>query len=203
MRKADDGKVIAIACVDINNAIGYQNNLLFNLVKDKRFFRNVTRHNYVIMGGNTLRSMNGYTLVNRYNVILSRTIKSIPQDHDYGNPRTIIVSSASYLRDLLQMPYYSHRFIIGGAQIYEEFIDDCDMVYLTTVMTKADKADAYFPNLNEHGFSIIHTVYDGKSLDRDKHKMFPIIIDVWSKDPNQVLSDKEIEALNEAHISDK
>ena len=44
-------------------------------------------------------------------------------------------------------------FIIGGASIYNKFIDKCDEVYITKV-DKVFDADTFFPRFEEHGFKI-------------------------------------------------
>jgi dihydrofolate reductase len=42
-------------------------------------------------------------------------------------------------------------FIIGGGQVYYEFIDQCDTIYMTTV-DKSFDADTFFPDPYEYGF---------------------------------------------------
>ena len=66
----------AIVAVDKKWGIGKNNDLLFSLKEDMKFFRETTKGKVVVMGANTLRSFpNGNPLKNRINIVLSSTIK--------------------------------------------------------------------------------------------------------------------------------
>ena len=66
----------AIVAVDKNWGIGKNNDLLFSIPEDMKFFRETTKGKVVVMGANTLRSFpNGSPLKNRVNIVLSTTIK--------------------------------------------------------------------------------------------------------------------------------
>ena len=63
----------AIVCVDKKWGIGKDNDLLFSLPADMKFFRETTRDKVVVMGGKTLRSFpNQKPLPKRINVVLSK-----------------------------------------------------------------------------------------------------------------------------------
>ena len=58
----------AIACIDKNNGIGKNGNLLISIPDDMRFFRETTKDSIVIMGRKTLFSFkNKEPLKNRIN----------------------------------------------------------------------------------------------------------------------------------------
>ena len=40
-------------------------------------------------------------------------------------------------------------FVIGGEQIYQQLLDQCDVAHITKIEYAYD-ADAYFPNLDKH-----------------------------------------------------
>ena len=66
----------AIVAVDKNWGIGKNNDLLFSIPEDMKFFRKTTSGKVVVMGANTLRSFpGGNPLKNRVNVVLSTTIE--------------------------------------------------------------------------------------------------------------------------------
>jgi len=44
-------------------------------------------------------------------------------------------------------------FISGGAEIYRQFIDECDEFYVTKI-DAAFEADRYFPDLDELGYEV-------------------------------------------------
>ena len=63
----------AIVHADKEWGIGKNNDMMFSLPKDMKFFRETTMGHTVVMGGNTLRSFpNGKPLKNRVNIVLSR-----------------------------------------------------------------------------------------------------------------------------------
>ena len=65
----------AIVCVDKNWGIGKNNDLLFSIPDDMKFFRETTKGKVVVMGSNTLKSFpNGNPLKNRVNVVLSSSL---------------------------------------------------------------------------------------------------------------------------------
>ena len=74
-------KIIGIACVNYDRAIGYNNELLFKLKKDMELFKNITtnvnntgKKNGVLMGYNTYKSIphKYFPLNNRINFIISK-----------------------------------------------------------------------------------------------------------------------------------
>ena len=65
----------AIVAVDKRWGIGKNNDLLFSIPADMKFFRETTAGKVVVMGANTLKSFpNGNPLKNRVNIVLSTTI---------------------------------------------------------------------------------------------------------------------------------
>ena len=62
-----------IVAVSENWGIGNENNLLFSIPQDMKFFRETTKESVVIMGRNTLESFPGKKpLKNRVNIVLTK-----------------------------------------------------------------------------------------------------------------------------------
>ena len=131
----------AIVCVDKNWGIGRDNDLLFSLPTDMKFFRQTTLQKTVVMGGNTLRSFpGGNPLKNRKNIVLTRT--QVRDD-------CIIVPTMDGLKEQLKACKNEDVYIIGGAQMYEMMLPYCEEVLVTKV--EADgRATAFFPDLDKH-----------------------------------------------------
>lgn len=131
-----------IANVDKNWAIGKNNQLLVRIPADMKFFRETTTGKVVVMGRKTLESFpNGQPLKNRTNIVLTH-------DKSYRVKDAIVVSSMEELQEELEKYASGDIYIIGGESIYRQFVDACDVAYLTKVDYAYD-ADAYFPNLDE------------------------------------------------------
>lgn len=133
----------AIACVDMNWAIGKDNKLLFRIPKDMEFFKKMTTNNVVIMGNNTFKSMGEKPLPNRINVVLTSSINGMM----FINPELIltdVVSIEDYINSIIENTD-KDIYIIGGESIYKRYLNRCSELYLTEVFAKVENADAHFP----------------------------------------------------------
>lgn len=132
-----------ILCVSENWGIGKDNQLLFHLPPDMAFFRETTKNHVVIMGHSTLKSFpGGKPLPKRVNIVLSRQNLS-PEGfilcHSLNDVFAYIQSQKIPSEDI---------YIIGGENIYRQFLPYCQTAYITKVNQPAD-ADRFFPNLDE------------------------------------------------------
>ncbi len=132
----------AIVCVDKNWGIGSNNQLLFHIPEDMKFFKSKTIGNVTIMGLATFLSLpNQQPLPDRVNIVLSA-------DKDWTHEGVVVCNSTEELFETLKRYDKENVFVCGGASIYEQLIPYCDTVYVTKV--DAEKpADRYFPNLDK------------------------------------------------------
>ncbi|WFR59371.1 dihydrofolate reductase [Anaerocolumna sp. AGMB13025] len=132
-----------IVAVDKNWAIGYQNKLLISIPEDMRFFRDETTNKVVIMGRNTLETFpGGRPLKNRLNVVIT----SKP---DFAVNDAVVVHSVKEALEAVKDYKSENVYIIGGASIYEQMLEYCDVAHVTKI-DYAYHADTYFPNLDEN-----------------------------------------------------
>ena len=142
--------ISAIVCVDKNWGIGKNNDLLFNLKEDMKFFREKTKDKIVFCGYNTLLSFPGSKpLKNRSTIVLCP--KEIERDdcfcvHDFDEA----------VRLLKELSKTQEVFVIGGAMVYHSMLPYYDRVYVTKVDTCDKEATAFFPNLEDENFKIIY-----------------------------------------------
>lgn len=133
--------MIAIAAVDENWGIGFQNRLLARIPEDQRFFRETTTGQVVIMGRNTLESFPGARpLPNRTNIVLSRNRAYLAEG------ASVVHDAAELFTELAKYPE-KEKYLIGGEHIYRAFLDDCDTALITKI-EQSYRADAFFPNLD-------------------------------------------------------
>lgn len=132
----------AIACVDMNWAIGKDNKLLFHIPEDMEFFKKMTTDNVVIMGNNTFKSI-GKTLPNRINVVLTSSIRGMM----FVTPELILTDAIAIEDYIDSVIKNTHKdiYIIGGESIYKRYLNRCSELYLTEVFAKVENADAHFP----------------------------------------------------------
>lgn len=139
-----------IAAVEKNWGIGQGNDLLFHIPEDMRFFREKTTGEIVVMGRRTLASLpGGRPLPDRTNIVLSR---SVPEDPDAGF--LVCRSPADVLHAAAACPG-REVYVIGGGQVYAEFLPYCDAAYITYV-DMAKEHDTSMPNLDsESGWECV------------------------------------------------
>jgi len=131
----------AIVAVDNFWGIGKNNDLLFHIPIDMKFFRKTTLNKVVVMGKNTLLSFpESKPLKNRVNIVLSSTMQK--------RDDCVVVNSLNELKRVLNQYTSQDVFVIGGAMVYETMLDYCDTVYLTKV-NACGNAQVFFPNLDK------------------------------------------------------
>ena len=133
-------KISLIACVGKNLELGFENDLIFHIKDDMKYFKNVTLNHIVVMGRKTFESLPGL-LKDRKNVVITR-------NKNINLPSEVEVYSS--IEEFMEhyKDYPDEIFIIGGASIYRQFLEYCDKIYLTEV--DAEKvADVYFPNFDK------------------------------------------------------
>ena len=133
--------IYAIVHADKEWGIGKNNDMMFSLPADMKFFRTTTMGHTVVMGGNTLRSFPGQKpLKNRTNIVLSR-----------GTVRDdcVIVRSYDELKAQMKARENEDIYVIGGGAIYEELLPYCHGAYVTKV-DAVGGAEVFFPNLDKH-----------------------------------------------------
>ncbi len=136
-----------IAAMTKNHVIGKDNKLLWNIPEDMQNFRKLTSGNVVIMGRKTFESI-GRPLPNRHNVVVTKNKASI-------EGAEVAHSVDEALRKAKQ-----HRkpiFVIGGQQIYEQFLPLADTMHLSFVR-KGFEGDAFFPSFNEKEWVVVEKV---------------------------------------------
>ena len=131
-----------IAAVDNRWAIGNKGGLLVRIPLDMKTFKDTTWGKVVVLGRKTLETFpNAQPLLGRDNIILSRNPK-------FAVRGATVVHDHEELREALKEYASEDIFIIGGASIYEEYVQYCDTAYITYIDYRY-QADAFFPNLDE------------------------------------------------------
>lgn len=138
----------AIFAADLNNAIGKNNQLLWHLPADLKFFKNTTMGCPVIMGRKTYESM-GRLLPGRKNIIVTRS-------SDYRVLGAEIYHTAEAAIKACKDGATGENqklFVIGGAEIFNLTLDQMDEIYRTVVKSQFD-ADVFAPEINRELFKL-------------------------------------------------
>lgn len=126
-----------IAAVAKNNVIGNENKLLWNIPLDMKFFRNTTNGHPIIMGRKTFLSI-GRALPNRRNIVITR-------DENFSYPDVEVFHSIDGIVSIFKNSN-EEAFVIGGADIYKQFMPIVDKLYITHVDEEFN-GDTTFPEI--------------------------------------------------------
>lgn len=181
-----------IMAVDNRGAIGFNNDLpwkgLMNNKPDMEWFREQTKGKIVIMGYNTWVSIGRKPLPNRVNIVItqkhSEEVKAEIKEHKdafMGNnlnlgkpvPKNFVTSSpADAIKRIKDGLGDFHNggevMVIGGAQIYQAFMEHTSRIYLSTFDGEFE-ADT-FVHLDLVDFDLVY---------RDKIRQSDIKFEIW------------------------
>ncbi len=132
--------ITLIAAVSENNVIGNHNDLPWYIPEDLKRFRALTDGKTIVMGKKTFDSIiarRGSPLPNRKNIVISR-------QRDLVLPEGVILIHD--IQEALELPD-EEIMIIGGGQIYKQFMPLADKLLLTHVKQTLE-GDVTFPEIN-------------------------------------------------------
>jgi dihydrofolate reductase len=157
-----------VAAAD-NNSIGKNNQLLWCLPNDMRFFKNVTWGMVVIMGRKTFESL-GKPLKGRKNIVITRQ----------GDWKADGVVTAENLDDALTSAKamdVKEVFVIGGGEIYKLALPRANRIYLTRVHASPEGADAFFPAFTDTEWELV----SNKDYAIDEKHIYAYSFQVWER----------------------
>jgi dihydrofolate reductase len=158
-----------IVAASENNVIGKDNQLLWNLPNDMKFFKNTTWGFPVIMGRKTFDSL-GKALPGRTNIVITR------QSDWKANNVQVVRTLDDSIKAAVAATDAKEIFIIGGGQIFEQALPQTNRVYLTRVHTVID-GDAYFPVLPETEWQLFSKI----DFPTDEKHAYAYSFEVWDR----------------------
>lgn len=126
--------IALVAAMGRNGVIGKDGAMPWHLPAELKHFRRVTRGQAVVMGRRTYESIGG-PLKGRTNIVLTR-------DPGFEAPGCEVAHTVEALLED-ERPL----FIIGGAQLYRQFLPHADVMHLTRIHADFD-GDTFFPEFD-------------------------------------------------------
>ena len=131
---------------DEDGLIGIGNKLPWHLKEELAFFKALTENGTVLMGKKTYESI-GKPLKNRTNLIISRRTKQQVFDEVDGSINQNLLKEIAAIREEEELGVkrisltrakeiaktQNKTFIIGGKQIYKEFLEEADVLHLSII----------------------------------------------------------------------
>lgn len=140
-----------IAAVGKNLELGKGNDLIWHFKEDMAFFKETTIGSVVIMGRKTFESL-PKALPRRKNIVITTR-------EDYKAEGAFVVHSVD---EALEAANSESVFIIGGGDIYKQFLPKAEKLYLTEIESECKDADTYFPNFKKDNYEreLLASYYD-------------------------------------------
>ena len=151
-----------------NNAIGKNNQLIWHLPNDLKFFKNTTWGFPVIMGRKSFESVNK-PLPGRTNIVITTNL-------DWKVETVIVVKN---LKDAIQKAAETNSkqiFIIGGGEIYKQSMDIADSIYITRVHADLE-GDTFFPEIDKSKWKLT----SNQDFEADEKHAYSYSFQIWEK----------------------
>lgn len=138
-------EIVLIGCIASNWVIGRQGTIPWDLPEDRRRFRTLTWGKGIVMGRNTYLSI-GRPLEGRIHFVLS-------QRQDWNVPDIHLCKDVPSLWNMAKERGLEELWIIGGGQVYSEFLPLADRMELT-ILKQSFEGDVWFPRWNEEEWEL-------------------------------------------------
>lgn len=161
-----------IAAMAENQVIGKDNELPWHLSADLKRFKQITMGKPIIMGRKTFESLPGGALPGRHNIVISR-------NHQYHPEGVTVVDSLDAAVDAAGD--VEEAMVIGGADIYFQFLPRADRLYLTQVHTVVP-GDAHFPAYNRREWRLIVEEHHPADENNPYPYSFLTLQRIWGKE---------------------
>jgi len=159
-------KISLIAAMASNRVIGQNNQLPRDYPEDLKRFRKLTSGHTIVMGRKTYESI-GRPLPKRRNIVLTRgwNIEGVETFSSIDQLLDTLYSEETPDCKLWDSCKEEEIFIIGGSEIYKQFLNKADYIYLTLIK-KNYEWDTFFPEFEQNY----------KEIEREKFKKFDFIL---------------------------
>lgn len=131
-------KISIIVALAKNLVIGKDNQIPWHIPADLQYFKRITLGKPMIMGRKNFESI-GRPLPGRKNIILTRDSNYTAEGCTIVHTKEEAIAATDNVEEVM---------IIGGGAIYEMFMDDADMLYLTEIDADVD-GDVFFPEYDK------------------------------------------------------
>ena len=139
--------IILVAAMDQGHVIGFKNKLPWHCKEDLKHFKKLTDGKHIVMGRKTFESL-PKMLPNRHHIVLTR-------DTNFSHENVEVFHTIDDL--LVSYEGKEDLYIIGGAEIYNQFMSICDKIELT-IISGFHEGDTFFPKIpNEHLWQFVYS----------------------------------------------
>ena len=133
-----------IVAIAENNVIGKDNDLIWHLPNDMKFFKEKTLNHHIITG-----RKNYISIPEKYRPLANRTNIVLTRQSNFEEEGCVVLNSLEEAISYAKNNNESELFIIGGGQIYKEALEKelVDKMYITHV-NNTFVGDTFFPKVD-------------------------------------------------------
>lgn len=145
-----------------NNAIGKDNDMIWHLPDDLKYFKDKTRNHHILMGRKNFDSLGEkyQPLPKRINIVITR-------NKDWQHDGVKVFHDIKDGIEFAKQNNEEELFIIGGGQIYEACLPFADCLYITEVNAEFPDAEAYFPEFDKAAWKEVSREHHPKDEKHD------------------------------------
>lgn len=182
-----------IVATDMNGGIGKDNKLMWHIPDDLKRFKEITLNKTVIMGRKTFESLPfQFGFPDRNNIVITNKISGIHDGVTYTNDIDRLIKEYQYSDEEV--------FVVGGAEIYKQFLPYCETIYQTNVRSKFE-ADTFFDfSLEEFVLLYSSKLYTNGKYDY-KFNTF-VRMKPHKEDPNEIIVNHHMDYDYLAYVKD-
>jgi dihydrofolate reductase len=151
-----------------NNIIGKDNQLVWVLPNDMKYFKNVTWGMPVVMGRKTFEAL-GKPLKGRKNIVITR-------QGDWKVENTVAVKNLDDAIFLVRNMNVKEMMVIGGGEIYRMAFEKAKRIYMTRVDAEPE-GDTSFPEIDPGTWKLVHE----KDYPADESHQYAYSFQVWER----------------------
>ena len=151
-----------------NNAIGKNNQLLWHLPNDMKYFKNVTWGMPVVMGRKTFESL-GKPLAGRKNIVLTK-------QEGWKADGVVAVKDFNDALFLVKEMDVKEVMVIGGGEIYRSVFEKANRIHMTRVDAEFE-ADTFVPVIDPKVWKLVSR----KNYQADAKHAYNYSFQVWER----------------------
>lgn len=159
-----------IVAVANNQAIGKNNQMLWYMPSDFKYFKNQTWGLPILMGRRTFQALDSKALPGRLNIVLSR-------DKTFKAEGALVIPKYEDALFLAKEHDYNELMVIGGAEIYKLLLPKAHKIYLTRIDAAFEDADAFFPEIGPKDWELMSE----QPHKADEKNPYNYSFEIWSR----------------------
>lgn len=145
-------KITIIAAIAENGIIGDHNEMLWHISADLKRFKKLTSGHTVVMGNKTFQSLPVRPLPKRTNIVMTR---------DKNRIAASCIMAHSLEDAVEKMDREGENFVIGGGDIYAQFLPLAQKLFITRVH-RSFTGDTFFPEISPDEWELVENLhFDG------------------------------------------